>query len=967
MTTKDRAEPTANGGLPSLYAQYIHASRYARWDDSLGRREFWPESVERLMGFMKEKAYEHGYTLTKDEYNELYGGIYNAEAMGSMRALMTAGPAARKDNICIYNCFAFDTKILTIDGLKPIGEIAGTTQFVLDGDGEWTPAPIRSFGRQKVQQITFRPGIRSRTKMRHVVTATPDHRWLTANRGEVTDLQVGDVVDFVSFSKGLDPNAGDLIFSEEPSRAEMGFVRGLGFGDGTLETTGQAKIRLCGEKSRNLVAVASVGGGSTCYPPSAGGDPVHVFHKGVMSDWKDLPRGEDPLFLAGWLDGYIEADGHWNADGESVELWSQDAAALEFVKEIAPVAGLMVTGESQRSNMETNFGTRSAPLKSIKLRPQGQFKVLSVEDADEEEVFCATVPSTQSFVLEHGILTGNCTYQTVDHPRAFDETMYLLMCGTGVGFSVERQVVKKLPVVPEELTKLGTGDGTIVVDDSREGWASSFRRLLSALWSGYIPTWDTSRVRPAGAPLKTFGGRASGPAPLEDLFRYTISIFREALGRRLTSLECHGIMTKIGDVVVAGGVRRSAMISLSNPSDDRMRDAKSGQWWEKNPHYALANNSAAWTEKPDSGRFMDEWIALYKSQSGERGIVNREALISQVEKTGRRKTHDPDGNPYEFGVNPCGEIILRPQQCCNLSEVVARAGDTLDDLMRKVRLATILGTIQAACTDFTYLRSIWRENCEDERLLGVSITGQMDHPVLAVQTDESEAWMGDLKQHALQINREWAGKLGISPATAVTCQKPSGTVSQLVDAASGGHTRHAAYYVRRTRDSNLDPIAEVVRAAGVPQEPSVSSAEDVVTEWPIKAPEDAILDLTAIEQCERWLHTQRHWCEHNPSATITVRESEWMAVGAFVYEHFDEIGGLSFLPDADNHIYQQAPYEEITQEEYEQRIAAMPASINWNMLGALEHADNTTGSQEYACIGPSCELPDQAKVFPSVA
>ncbi len=543
----------------------------------------------------------------------------------------------------------------------------------------------------------------------------------------------------------------------------------------------------------------------------------------------------------------------------------------------------------------------------------------------------------------------NCCAVALDDPRAFDETMYMLMCGCGVGFSVERQYIGKLPEVPDQIFKI---DDVIVVDDSRKSWAGSFRRLMAMLWAGHEPKWDLSRLRPAGARLKTFGGRSSGPAPLEELFRHTIATFRGATGRRMTSIECHSIMCKIGDIVVAGGVRRSAMISLSNPSDDRMRDAKTGNWYVVNPHYQLANNSSVWTEKPDPGRFMREWISLYDSKSGERGIVNRQALRRAVQKTGRR---DPD---HDFFVNPCSEAILRSCGLCNLTEIVARSEDTLSDLKRKATVASIMGTIQSSCTDFTYLRPIWQVNAKDERLLGVSITGEMDHPVLSQQTEESASWKQEIKAVVIETNEVWAEKLGINTSVATTLQKPSGTVSQLVDSASGGHVRYAPYYVRRTRDSKMDPIAEVVRMAGVPCEQDNNKPDNWVFEWPIKAPDGARTtdDMTAIDQLERWLHTKRNWCEHTASATITVGEEEWVSVGAWVYENFDEVSGLSFLPKIDSHIYTQVPFEAISKEEYERRVATMPKSIDWTLLAQIESEDNTTSSRELSCSAGACEI-----------
>lgn len=631
---------------------------------------------------------------------------------------------------------------------------------------------------------------------------------------------------------------------------------------------------------------------------------------------------------------YIHATRYarWDEQKKRRETWSESVARyIDFI-----------VGQAKKQGYEI---------------PQNEVEFIASSIGNSEAMCSMRALMTAGSAAERdNIAIYNCTALAVDDPRAFDEAMYLLMCGTGVGFSVERQFIAKLPEVPDHLFET---EDVIVVKDDRKSWASAYRRLLAMLWAGHVPQWDVSRLRPAGARLKTFGGRASGPAPLVDLFRYSIDVFRQAKGRRLTSLECHGLMCKVGDIVVAGGVRRSALISLSNPSDDRMRDSKSGNWHATNPHYALANNSAVWTEKPDPGRFMREWLALYESKSGERGIVNRSALRKQVERNGRR---DPN---HDWLVNPCGEIILRPQQCCNLTEIVARADDTLEDLKRKARAATIMGTLQSTCTDFDYVRPIWRKNCEEERLLGVSITGRMDHPVLARRDAEATRWKEEIKEHCIEVNADWAERLNIPASASITCQKPSGTVSQLVDAASGGHTRHAPFYVRRTRDSKLDPIAEVVRMAGVPCEQDSYKAENWVFEWPIKSPEAALTidNDTALEQLERWLQFKEAFCEHNPSCTISVKEEEWLAVGSWVYEHFDEVGGLSFLPaDTGAHGYTQLPYEAITEEEYERRVAEMPDSIDWTMLSMIEHEDNTTGSRELACVAGACDLPDAPEI-----
>ena len=545
----------------------------------------------------------------------------------------------------------------------------------------------------------------------------------------------------------------------------------------------------------------------------------------------------------------------------------------------------------------------------------------------------------------------NCAYLSVDDPKAFDEAMFILLCGTGVGFSVERQYVTKLPDVPDQLFN---SDTTVVVKDSKEGWAKAYRQVLSLLWAGEIPKWDVSGVRPAGAKLKTFGGRASGPAPLVDLFQFTIDKFKGSAGRKLSSIECHDIMCKIGEVVVVGGVRRSAMISLSNLSDDRMRHAKSGQWWETQAQRGLANNSVCYTEKPDVETFLREWTALVESKSGERGVFNRVASKKQAEKYGRR-----DSN-HEFGTNPCSEIILRPYQFCNLTEVVIRATDTIEDLERKVRLATILGTIQSTYTHFPYLRKIWQRNTEEERLLGVSLTGIMDNPLMTSKNKGLEKTLDHLRQIAVSTNMEWADRLGIPASTAITCVKPSGTVSQLVDSASGIHTRHSPYYIRTVRGDNKDPLTQLMIDQGVPSEPEIHKPEQTtVFSFPVKSPDVCVTrdDVTAIEQLETWLMYQRNWCEHKPSVTVSVKDDEWFEVGAFVYKHFDEMSGVSFLPH-DGGSYQQAPYQECTKEEYLELLKVMPKSIDWTKLSEYELDDTTSGMQTMACSGDVCEIVD---------
>jgi len=562
---------------------------------------------------------------------------------------------------------------------------------------------------------------------------------------------------------------------------------------------------------------------------------------------------------------------------------------------------------------------------------------------------------------DNNIAGYNCAYLSVDHPKAFDECLYILMHGTGVGFSVERQHIGKLPEIPEQVVEV---DDTIVVQDSKEGWQSSFRKLISYLFDGEIPNWDTSKVRPKGARLKTFGGRASGPEPLIDLFHFSTNIFRNSAGRKLNSYECHRLMCKIAEVVVVGGVRRSALISLSNLTDERMRNAKTGQWWVDTPEMALSNNSVCYTEKPDMGIFMKEWLSLYDSKSGERGIFNRESAIKQVAKNGRRNIE------HEFGCNPCSEIILRDGQFCNLTEVVIRAEDKNKDILRKVKLATILGTFQSSLTNLRRLRKKWTINTEEEALLGVSLTGIMDNEFMNGSSKKLVSeWHGGvnlpdfllkLKNEAIKTNKEWSALLGINQSTSITAIKPSGTVSQLVDSASGIHPRHNDYYLRRVRADTKDPIAQLMRDEGVPCEPDVMKPDSVeVFTFPMKAPEGAVLrdDRTAIEQLELWLMYQEYYCEHKPSVTITVREHEWMEVGAWVYKNFDKVSGVSFLPHSD-HSYQQAPYEDCTEEVYLEALADMPESVDWDRIKEYELSDTTRGMKTMACTGDLCEMVD---------
>ncbi len=567
---------------------------------------------------------------------------------------------------------------------------------------------------------------------------------------------------------------------------------------------------------------------------------------------------------------------------------------------------------------------------------------------------------TAGTALERENVAGyNCSFVAMNNLKSFDEILYVLMCGTGVGFSVERDFVNKLPTLAEEFSESHT---TIVVQDSKLGWAKAYRELVSLLVNGQVPKWDLSKVRPAGARLKTFGGRASGPEPLEDLFRFTVDSFSKAAGRKLNSIEVHDIVCKIAEIVVVGGVRRSALISLSSLTDERMRDAKTGQWWDANPQRALANNSVAYKERPEIGTFMDEWVSLYKSKSGERGMFNRKAAVDQVASVQELRGDDHVGRNanYEFGTNPCSEIILRDKEFCNLSEVVIRVDDDKESLMRKVRLASILGTWQSTLTNFKYLSSVWKKNCEEERLLGVSLTGIMDCPLTNGETLGLAELLTDLRVEAVDVNKQFAEKIGINQSASVTCVKPSGTVSQLVDAASGIHARHSPYYIRTVRADIKDPLCKFMIDKGFPAEPCVMKPDHtMVFSFPIKSPENATCrsDMTALEQLEMWRTYQNYWCEHKPSVTITVKEDEWMEVGSWVWKYFDQVSGISFLPHSD-HSYRQAPYQDCDEETYINLLSEMPVGVDWSELASYEETDNTSGTQTFACSGDSCEVVD---------
>lgn len=896
----------------SPLSEYVFKSRYARFLKGENRRENWNETVDRYISFFKEHTGSR-----KVPWEQLREGITKLEVVPSMRSLMTAGPALARDNVAGYNCFEKDTKLLTKEygtvSFNELGEGANIT--VLCEDKEWRPAVVHTYGRQALQGITFRPG--TRTNIRHTIYATPNHQWVTENRGLVDSIQVGDRIRF---------NAVKSNFDLED------FIRGFIFGDGTIQ--GQVKVRLCGDKIKLLPLFKDYGKCSINYPPSSNGEPIIIFKTGVLSDAKELPNN----ISTSWFEGYYAADGAKSTTQPNISTQNQEAATLIYDR--LAESGYGVTGSNVMYEA-TNYGIRSGPLHRIGIQDNFVYTVTEVAATNlVEEVWCVEEPITNTFTLQWGIVTRNCAYVAVDSIRVFDEIMYVLMCGTGVGFSVERQYIAKLPEVAEEFHEVQT---TIDVGDSKIGWASAFRQLVGLLYQGQIPRWNLAAIRPAGAILHTFGGRASGPEPLGRLFGYCVQTFRKAKGRRLTSLEVHDIVCKIAEVVVVGGVRRSALLSLSNLTDARMAVAKSGNWFDLEPQRRFANNSVAYTETPDMGIFMKEWQALYESKSGERGIFNR--VASDKMKPERRE------GGHDWGTNPCSEIVLRSKQFCNLSEAVLRKDDTCADILRKVEMATILGTVQASLTGFRYLSSAWKRNTEEEALLGVSLTGIMDCPHTRKPTGD---FLRSIKQHAMDTNEKYARYLGINRSAAITCVKPSGTVSQLVDAASGIHPRYAKHYIRRVRADINDPLCLALERTGVPGYQSTLGNSEKVYEFPVRSPEGAtvVSEVTALEQLEHWKKYAVEWCEHKPSISVYVRENEWLEVGAWCYKNFDVLNGVSFFP-VNDHIYQEAPYEEITAERYTELMGTFPKEID---LTIAEESDVTTASQEVACQGGQCEL-----------
>ena len=930
------------------YQDYIHLSRYARWREEDLRRETWEETVDRYVDFFR-------FRFPRLDWQELKEAIVSHEVMPSMRALMTAGPALERENLAGYNPVVGSTLVVTKEyGEVPINNLTNQTATVLNKNGDWTTAFFRSFGDQLTKRVVFKLNSNTVTE----VECTGHHRWVLQD-GTVksTDsLTPGDRIDFVTAPR---PAIDDIDYN-------LGVMHGIIYGDGTTSYSCKRadgyNIRLCTDQEDLLPYFSQY---KPCYPPSNGGDPTICMRDGFAKTHalKELPPdSESDSYLVGFFRGWLAADGSVSKSSQ-VSICA-DTPSRDWLLKKASRLGYIVQSYAQMPRV-TNLGPRKRDTWDIAIsrssltaddfiikRKRDRFRPLashyvvsSVEDTGRvAEVFCAEVPETNTFVLTKGLVTGNCCYVPVEDWRVFPEILYILMCGTGVGFSVESSLVSRLAPVPENFQP----GYKLIFEDSKGGWARGYADFVNSLLGGWIPSYDLSLIRPEGSPLRTFGGRASGPEPLRRLLEYTKELFLNARGRQLTTLEAHDLVCMIASCVVVGGVRRSALISLSDLSDPLLRHAKDGSWYTEHTQRTLANNSAVYTSRPAVTDFMHEWEVLINSGSGERGLFNRAAAQRKFASIYRPLWRN------EIGTNPCGEILLRPYQLCNLTEVVIRPHDTEDSIKRKIRLASTLGTLQSSLTSFRFVRPDFSRNCNDEHLLGVSLTGIMDN-ILTIEAPDRVLWNWRVEAHT--ANTETCRKFGISPSAAITCVKPSGTVSQLVNSSSGIHPRWAPYYLRRVRATKTDPVSKLLLASGFRAEEDVTNPSTWVFAFPQKSPASAVTrnDISALDQLQVWEKYNRAWCDHNPSCSIYVRPEEWLKVGSWVYDKFDSIGGLSFFPHSD-HIYQQAPNEDITEAEYTRLLAAQP-QFNPAHLARYETSDLTSGAQELACSSSTgCEL-----------
>ena len=949
--------------VDNIYKEFIAKRTYARWLDEENRRESWNESVNRLTEYLCTKVSDDfkGNVVQSCMY------IKDFAVMPSMRLLWSAGKACDENNLAAYNCLQGDTLVLTKEyGNIPIKFLVDKTVNVLTSNRIWEEAVFKSYGKQKLLQVNFRLN----TNTNISIKATPNHRWILSDGREALTAQLkdGDKIQYTSIDKThIDTSSIDY---------RLGIQHGIIYGDGTTtykqERNNGYMIRICSDIEDTLKLFSEY---PVTYPPSANGDPVVMMYGDFAKthSLKSLPNiNETDEYLLGFLRGWLAADG-------SVSCNSQVTLALGDDE----LLWLQTHGEKFGFNVQsyysfpdnTNYGKRDKKLYKASLnraalidadlilpRKQNKFKTLtsfytvkSVESTElYETVYCANVPTTHDFVLSNGILTGNCAYIAMNKQEKFGEMLYVLMHGTGVGYSVERQYIGDLPVVSEFVSDESFSHH--IVDDSKLGWKLAYDYCIRMLYDGFTPKFDYSQVRPKGARLKTFGGRASGPDPLKQLIDYTIRVFKNAQGRKLNSLEVHDICCMVANCVVVGGVRRSACISFSNLSDQRMKHAKDGQFWVENPQRSMANNSIAYTEKPDCGMFMEEWLNLMRSGSGERGIINVSALMKKGKRYGR-------DNLEHLRVNPCAEAVLQDRGLCNLTEVVIRPKDTVEDIKAKIEAAVTIGCVQATLTNFPNVSNEWANNAVKERLLGVSLTGTCDSPLLRKVDDKTRRLLSDLREFAVSVSRSVATKLGISYPLQVTLTKPSGTVSQLVNSASGIHPRYADYFIRRVRVNSKDPIAKLLVHKGVPYNPEVGqSIEDnntLVFDFPLKSPRGSINRhmWTAIEQLEYWKMFNECWSDGNPSVTIYVGDDEWVEVGSWVYSNWDSVCGLSFLPK-DNGVYQLAPYEEIDANTYYDLLKPWKnIELDFDAeLSLYELTDTTEGAKTFACTGGSCEI-----------
>lgn len=937
---------------------------YARWQDDLGRRETWIEAIDRYVAYMKGKV---GDALSETEYGEIREALLKQEICPSMRLLWSAGDACDATNVTAYNCLTGDTPVLTEEhGLISLKEAYQYGKLNLLGhDGEWHESVINSFGEQEVVDVTITKGRRKR-----IISATLDHKWLINGVLKTTkDLvasgkkQVGDKIIPVFAPKQADDTVD----------YRLGVIHGIIYGDGTTTYRNKKKtghvIRLC-KNSNELIDYFD--GYKSSNPASYGGDTVvYLYDRWAKeNNLKELPKNVSKSYILGFIRGWFAADGSISNGQASI---ATTKIGLDWLKRYSGVVG-MPTGSFDKYSDETNYGARKQDLFRIRfsdgaftkddvLMPSKKEKVKtintnvryaswnihSISNSRTEAVYCATVPETSTFVLDEGIVTGNCAYVAPTSWKDLSEIMYVSMCGAGCGFAVEHENVSKFPVIQKQT---GEKIEEIIVDDSRDGWCEAFLLAATAWSEGKDVEINYDFIRPAGARLKTMGGRASGPQPLIDLMNFTRDKMFAAQGRQLTALELHDIICQIGLIVVAGGVRRSALISLSELHDEELRDSKAGAFWENNGQRSMANNSAVYATKPSAGDFLEEWTALVKSGTGERGIFNRGELENQVPARRWESIKDQ----AQLGVNPCGEIYLRSKQFCNLTSIVVRPEDKMEDLKRKMRLATLLGTYQATLTDFAYLGDEWKNNCEEEQLLGVSITGYFDNELI-----RNDAVLDELREDGIVANEEYSSRFGSNKSTAITCVKPHGNSGQLLYVGSGMHPWFAKHYIRRVRISVNDPLMKMVQDQGIPVVPEVgystSTASTMVMEFPIKAPDGALTnkDVTALDMLEEWKRLKEHFTEHNPSVTIYASDDEWLDIAQFVYSNWDQVGGLSFLPRSE-HVYQLAPYEEITEEEYNIRKANFK-DIDFSKLSDYEKDDQTTGAKELGCAGPDgCEV-----------